>query len=298
MKTVSPDAPQPRLLLFGIRCLFTQIVSARLEELGHQPIATLLVGPPSAERPLTITPPGSQLPVANLSSPIGPRNIPTFLVGRLASPDTKALVRDLAPEVIVVACFPRLIPRHLHEIATLGAVNIHPSLLPAHRGPDPLFWIMRDGGAGCGVTVHRLADRFDSGDILAQQPVPYPDGEREHTLEARLARTGADLALSVVDALVAGNQSSQAQDERGASYESWPSNDDYAIETSQSATHAWNFIRGVADRGVPIRIDTGSGITHVTDAVRFGASGDPPAADVGQVAIRFNPGWLLATLAR
>lgn len=298
MKTVSPDVPQPRILLFGIRCRFTEIVSATFVHRGHPPIAAILPGPERIDHPVRVSPVGGLVPMVNARERSAAGEIPQYLVGRLASREAHKLVADLRPDIVVVACFPRRIPRAIYHHLRLGGINIHPSLLPSHRGPDPLFWIMRDEDDGCGVTVHRLSERLDSGDILAQQPVPYPHGVREDELEGDLACAGADLALSVVADLNRGLQRSLPQDERRASYETWPFESDYAIDSQQPARSAWNFVRGVAKRGVPIRVVTNDGVIIVADALRFSESGEPPAPEDGQVAIRFNPGWLLATLAR
>ena len=298
VKTVSSDVPRPRVLLFGIRCGFTNIVAARLALSEYPPVALILPGPPTIETPILIPTRNRQLPMAMKDHADATPDLPTYQIGNLDALATVTLVEDIAPDLIVVACFPRLIPRVVYQRAHLGAVNIHPSLLPAHRGPDPLFWIMRDGGIGCGVTVHALADRFDRGDILAQQSIPYPDGARESELESILAQAGADLTRSVLDAITTGTQNRMQQDEPHATYESWPTGRDYVLDTNRPALHAWNFVRGVAERGVPVRVATVGGDVFISDAAEFGDAGDPPSAGDGQVVIRFNPGWLLAKVDR
>jgi methionyl-tRNA formyltransferase len=295
VKTVSPDVPRARVLLFGIRCQFTEIVAARLATSSDPPVALILPGPPGIEQPIHVAPRRQLLPMLSAPSPADEVSIPTYQVGRLTAPETVDLVESLHPDLIVVACFPSLIPLAMLNHAQLGGINIHPSLLPRHRGPDPLFWIMRDGGRGCGISVHSLADRYDSGDIFAQQPVPYPDGAREQQLERTLASEGAQLALGVIDGLVSGTQSRTVQDERFASYESWPEACDYVIDTRRPARDGWNFVRGVARRGVPIRVD--ASMVHIRDAVAFGDDSDPPDSGDGEIVIQFNPGWLLAALA-
>jgi methionyl-tRNA formyltransferase len=222
-------------------------------------------------------------------------DVPTFQVGKLASPPTIELITSLEPDVIVVACFPRLIPGVVREIARHAAINVHPSLLPVHRGPDPLFWIMRDGVQGCGVTVHALSDNLDAGDILAQQAVPYPDGAREHDLELLLASVGADLVVSVVDALRTGESPRQRQDEHTSTYESWPDTDDFVISSDRPVRDAWNFVRGVAGRGVPVRVDTGAADLSIIDAHEVVLGHRPPVpTNADEIAIRFSDGWLLA----
>src|SRR5256714_7281591 len=67
--------------------------------------------------------------------------VPVLEAGRLAHPQTLAALHDLRPDVLCVACFPRLLPPELLDLARHGGLHVHPSLLPAYRGPAPLFWV-------------------------------------------------------------------------------------------------------------------------------------------------------------
>ncbi|MGH9175503.1 MAG: methionyl-tRNA formyltransferase, partial [Vicinamibacterales bacterium] len=271
---------------------------ARLIERGHTPTALILPGPPSVDQPILLSRPVAGLPMAGMPSAIAKANVPTYQIGRLRSRATRDLIRSLTPDLLVVACFPRRISRELTEIAHLAAINLHPSLLPRHRGPDPLFWIMRDGGEGCGVTVHLLADRFDAGAIVAQREVTYPDGVSEVELERLLATVGADLTTDAITALVTGAPPPTPQDERSATYESWPVERDFAVERSWPVQRAYNFIRGVRHRGIPVRINTEDCAYVAVDAIEFGSGQcDPTSPDPGLTSIQFDDGWLVVRLA-
>src|SRR5215813_12698026 len=78
-------------------------------------------------------------------------------------------LRDLRPDLICIAIFPRILPRDLTGIAPLGAINAHPSLLPRHRGPLPLLWTYHADDRDAGVTVHHMNQVFDAGDIIVQE---------------------------------------------------------------------------------------------------------------------------------
>ena len=295
MNTVSPDVPSPRITMFGLRCDFTEAVATGLNERGVLPVALLVPGHPQLERPVRVSAPVSALPIAGVPRQRTCGTLPTFQIGQLSSPPTVELIDSFEPHLVVVACYPHLIPRSIRDIPRLGSLNVHPSLLPTHRGPDPLFWVIRDGGNGCGVTVHELSGAFDAGDILAQQAVPYPDGARERDVELLLASVGAELVADVIAAHTSDKQRRQRQDERSASYESWPTVDDYAISVNRPARDAWNFLRGVAGRGVPIRIIDGPAEFVVSDAVEFAQGSAPPVAiTIGEVVITFKDGWLRA----
>lgn len=281
--------------MFGLRCDFTDAVATGLTERGMLPVALLVPGHPDLERPARAGVPPTALPIAGVPRQRSSGTYPTFQIGQLNSTPTIELIESLQPDAIVVACYPRLISRAIRDIPRLTSINVHPSLLPAHRGPDPLFWIMRDGGDGCGLTVHELTDTVDAGDILAQQAVPYPDGARERELELLLASVGAELVGKVIAAHMTHDPPRQRQDERSASYESWPNLDDFAISVNRPARDAWNFVRGVARRGVPIRIDDGSANIRISDAVQLVQGRIPPiATNAGEIVIEFSDGWLLA----
>lgn len=144
------------------------------------------------------------------------RGIPVREVADLAALDP--------PDVLVVACFPRLIPRAVWARARL-AVNIHPSLLPDNRGPAPLYWTFRLGQRRTGVTVHLLADRADAGDIVAQREVAIPEGTTEQELELQLARLGGELLVGVLRDFERGQLRPIPQDESRATSHPWPRGD-------------------------------------------------------------------------
>ena len=76
-----------------------------------------------------------------------------------------------APDLIVVSCFARKLPESVLSIPHIGCFNLHPSLLPAYRGPVPLFWQFRAGVKTFGITLHRMSSRLDAGNIVAQTGV-------------------------------------------------------------------------------------------------------------------------------
>src|SRR5262249_10811929 len=82
----------------------------------------------------------------------------------------------LAPELVVVASFPSGIPSGALAAAARGGVNLHQSLLPKGRGPDPIFWSYYNDDRETGSTVHWLDDRFDHGHIVSQRSMPIARG--------------------------------------------------------------------------------------------------------------------------
>src|SRR5204862_1767507 len=100
--------------------------------------------------------------------------------------------------IICVACFSQRIPRIILDLPRLGCLNVHPSLLPANRGPVPLFWTFREGHQQTGVTIHLMNEGMDTGDILAQEPIEVPSGISYAQLELQCATLGGKLLARTV----------------------------------------------------------------------------------------------------
>lgn len=78
-------------------------------------------------------------------------------------------VRALAPDLLVSWFWTKRLPMALVRAARLGGIGVHPSLLPRHRGPDPTYWAIASGDKETGVSVHRIEEEYDTGDVLAQE---------------------------------------------------------------------------------------------------------------------------------
>jgi methionyl-tRNA formyltransferase len=123
---------------------------------------------------------------------------------------------SLRPDLICIATFPRLIPPEIIALAPLGAINVHPSLLPRHRGPLPLFWTYYADDRMSGVTVHHASQVFDAGDIILQESFPLPRAYPATKLNEDVGLRGAALLRSAVQALACGQAPRVVQDERAA----------------------------------------------------------------------------------
>jgi len=106
----------------------------------------------------------------------------------VSAPSTIARVRALAPDLIVSWFWTTKLPVDLVSTAPLGAFGVHPSLLPRHRGPDPYFWAIDSGDVVTGVTAHRIAADYDTGEILAQRELEIDPDWNAWTLARALDR--------------------------------------------------------------------------------------------------------------
>jgi methionyl-tRNA formyltransferase len=173
------------------------------------------------------------------------QHIPVVEIGRLSRQDTLEMLAAFGANALCVACFPQRVPAPLLRLP-LGALNLHPSLLPAYRGPAPGFWVLRNGEQFTGATVHLMNERFDAGDILLQQSFEIPEGISSAALEQRCAEVGAPLLARALEMLAAGTAQPIPQDEQHASYYSWPREEDFIVPATRPARWAFNFVRGAA----------------------------------------------------
>lgn len=142
--------------------------------------------------------------VGPLGSAAFARGVPPTVVESVNSATTVGLLQALKPDLIVTCHFDQILAPETIALARLGGINLHPSLLPLHRGPMPCFWAAADGNGEFGVTVHRLAPRIDAGAVLAQRAVAPPTGATVSGMARALHRAGATLLLEVIEDIAAG----------------------------------------------------------------------------------------------
>lgn len=127
-------------------------------------------------------------------------------------------IEALAPDVLVVVAYGRILGPRLLATPRLGPVNLHFSLLPAYRGAAPVQWALARGEGSTGVTSMQMNERLDEGDVLLQREVPIEPDEHAPALESRLAATGAALMLETLAGLEAGTLDARPQDHERATY--------------------------------------------------------------------------------
>lgn len=222
--------------------------------------------------------------------------VPLLAATQLGSPEMVQELRAIAADVAVVACYTQRIPRSVLEIPRHGFLNIHPSLLPAYRGPAPLFWQFRDGAAPFGVTIHFMNEQLDAGDIAAQAEVEIPDGATGPEADALLALSGTALLARVLSQLAAGTLLRYPQT-GSVSHAPWPAESEFTVPASWTARRAFNFIRGTEEWGRPFHIVTAGDrltVTAVTGYEDEARMDEPFRVDGDRLCIRMGRGVLQA----
>lgn len=137
---------------------------------------------------------------------------------RVNDPDVVERLRGLAPEFLVVVAYGQILGRPLLDLPARGAVNVHPSLLPRHRGPSPVAWTILEGDDRAGVSTMLVDERMDAGPVLLQRSFPLLPSTTCGELEEHLARAGADLLVKTLEGLRDGRVRPEPQDEARATY--------------------------------------------------------------------------------
>lgn len=276
-------ATNPRgggLLFFGIHQIGVDALSA-LNAAGHD-IAGVVTKP---ERP------GENPEFANLARRLG---LPLFRPHDLATAEVMAELGDLSPRLIVVAGYHQRIPQALLDLPALGGVNLHGSLLPHYRGPNPWKWAIMNGEHESGVTVHVMTAKMDRGDILAQAAVSIDDDDTGESLFRKIAAVGGPLLAKVVGEVLAGTSQRRPQDESQASYFPSPSDADAQIDWAQDAVSIRNHIRGFNPRPAAWTL-AGVGRWRVLSAVICPTASPAPPGTLLDVSER---GWRVATASQ
>jgi methionyl-tRNA formyltransferase len=138
--------------------------------------------------------------------------LPSAQPEKLGVDDFYHRLRSLHPDAAVVVAFGRLISPRVLSVPRHGFVNLHPSLLPRHRGPSPIVWAIASGDRETGVTTMLLDEGMDTGPVLLQRRTPIDPKERTPDLEVRLAALGAQLMVETLAGIEAGTVTPVAQD--------------------------------------------------------------------------------------
>jgi len=163
-----------------------------------------------------------------------------------------AMLAPLRPDLIVSGGFPWRIPSEVLALPRLGAINMHPALLPRYRGPAAIEWALRNGDAELGFTVHRLSPDFDTGPILAQTRIPIADDDDIDSLVAKFGPVLPDLLGQALERVARGDPG-EVQDEAEATYAGLFDEEWRIIDWSQPGRTIHNQVRSwIGVRDIPL----------------------------------------------
>lgn len=224
--------------------------------------------------------------------------LPVWTPDSLKGAEAQQTLRDLAPDVLVVVAYGEILRRTVLEIPPHGAINVHASLLPRHRGAAPIAGALLAGDAETGVTIMRMDVGMDTGPMLATRALPIQPHHTGGTLTEELAHLGAELLAETLPRWLAGEIVPQEQDHEAATATRLIRKEDGKLDWQRPARDLANQVRAFDPwpgtfttwKGQPLKI---------LRATALPAHADLPAAAPGSVveqggtlAIATGEGWL------
>jgi methionyl-tRNA formyltransferase len=171
------------------------------------------------------------------------RQIPVIQPETLKSSEVVEKLASFQPELIIVAAFGAILPPAVLSLPKFACLNVHPSLLPRHRGPSPVANTILCGDELTGVTIMLMDAGMDTGPILAQEKVEISSMDTTGSLSSKLADMGARLLLETLPKWLGGELKPQAQDESQATYSKLITSKDAEIDWRLSAVELWRRVR-------------------------------------------------------
>lgn len=171
------------------------------------------------------------------------RQIPVVQPETLKSSEVVDKLVSFQPELIVVAAYGAILPREVLSLPKFGCLNIHPSLLPRHRGPSPVAYTILCGDELAGITIMLMDAGMDTGPILAQEKAGISFMDTTGSLSAKLADVGAQLLLETLPGWLNKELRPQVQDEAQATYSKLINSEDAEIDWHFPAVELWRRIR-------------------------------------------------------
>ncbi|MBE6823826.1 MAG: methionyl-tRNA formyltransferase [Ruminococcaceae bacterium] len=210
----------------------------KLIEVGHDVCAVFTQPDKPRGRKMVMTPP--DVKVCALSHGLDVYQPKTLK-------DGKALetIKELSPDVIVVAAYGKILPKEIIDYPKYGCINIHGSILPKYRGAAPIQWSVINGDDETGVTTMQMNEGLDTGDILQIEKTPISIDDTASSVFDRLSRMGAQLVVKTLDAAQNGELKPIKQDDSKSSYAPMLDKNISEIDWSQDALTVHNKVRGL-----------------------------------------------------
>ncbi|MCU0504963.1 MAG: methionyl-tRNA formyltransferase [Chloroflexi bacterium] len=282
--------PRPRIVFFGSGTFALTLLDALLADPATSPVAIVSTPDRPAGRDGTPTP----TPVAARARAVG---ADLRQPGTLRDAAAVATLRDLAPDVAVVADYGRIVPETLLAVPRRGFLNVHPSLLPRHRGATPVPATIAAGDAESGVTIIAMDAGVDTGPIVATAHRPLDGTESAPELEEALARDGAVLLATTLGRWIDGTAAAVPQPGDGATVSRTLRREDGRLDPGEAAATLERRVRALRPwPGSFVEVPQGRLIVldaSVPDAARLG--GGPHGAGATVTAAPSEvPGTIVA----
>ncbi len=171
--------------------------------------------------------------------------IQVFQPEKVKEEEAVSRIREEKPDLIVVAAFGQILSKEILDIPEYGCINIHASLLPEYRGAAPIQQAILDGKKETGVTIMRMDEGLDTGDILLKRSIPIADDETGGSLFDKLSELGASLAVEAIPLIRGGKLVPEKQDSSRSSYAGMLKKNSGCLDFSEDAVKLERLIRAM-----------------------------------------------------
>lgn len=216
--------------------------------------------------------------------------VPVLLPTRPA--DILNQLRSFGAEAAILVAYGKIVPQSVIDIFPKGIINIHPSLLPLHRGPTPLESVMLAGDKKTGVSLMRLVKAMDAGPVYAQSEILLSGNERKQELADTLLDIGSSMVIELLPGILEGTVVPLPQDDSRATYDRLLSKDDGVINWSKTAEQIEREVR-VFEGWPKSRTEIAGKDVIITEA--HAAPLNHPGYKPGEVNTTTEPGMLKIT---
>lgn len=227
-----------KILFMGTPDIAATCLAALLAA-GEEVVAVVTQADRPKGRGYTLTPP----PVKVLAAE---RGIPVYQPATLRDEAFLSLLREVAPDLIAVVAYGKMLPPAVLSYPRYGCVNVHASLLPKYRGAAPIQRAIMAGESKSGVTTMFMAEGLDTGDMLLQEEIPIGPQDDFGVVYARMAEVGGRLLCETVRHLAKGDLVRQVQEESEATYAHKIEKTDCHLDLTKSAAALDPYIRGLS----------------------------------------------------
>lgn len=287
---MTAGAPNPaRTVFFGSGTFAVPM----LDVVATHPLVQLVAVVTAPDRPAGRSRAMTPTPVAVRARTLG---VAVLQPDRVRSAESVASIAALAPDLGVLADYGQIVPRAVLDLPPYGILNVHPSLLPRHRGATPIPATIAAGDAAAGVSIIRMDEGIDTGPIIAARTWALDGTERSPGLEAAAAAEGALLLHEAIGAWLAGSASPREQGSDGATVTRPFRREDGRLDPSRSAGELERRVRAnVPWPGSFIDTDIGR-VVVIAASVAGARPGDQPRRLVeedGRLALATGEGRLV-----
>lgn len=239
---------------FAVPCL------EKLIEYGCEVVGVFTQPDKPVGRKRVITPPAVKVSALN-------HGLDVYQPEKMRDGEAFEIINQLKPDLIVVVAYGKILPKEILEIAPLGCINVHGSLLPKLRGAAPIQWSVINGDEYSGVTTMMMNEGLDTGDMLVERKVKIEFTETAGELYDRLSYVGADALEETLKKLEEGTLVRVPQNDDESTYAPLLSKEISNIDWNESALTVYNKIRGL--NPWPVAVTYIDGVKHKVFASEY-----------------------------